>query len=86
MLHIEHFLEQIQLVQHQLMNHLMHWQEALDHQQLQISCLKFSKKNFFNFLIKNIHTYSGPRLGVGNPLIKSGKPCVGRNCGPYCCT
>jgi len=31
-------------------------------------------------------TYSGPRLGVGNPLTKSGKPCVGRNCGPYCCT
>jgi hypothetical protein len=35
---------------------------------------------------KSFHTYSGPRLGVGNPLTKSGKPCVGRNCDPYCCT
>ncbi len=41
---------------------------------------------FFLEIIEKIFTYSGPRLGVGNPLTKSGKPCVGRNCGPYCCT
>jgi len=77
-----HWLDQ----QHQLIE-----QDRLDQDCQLVARSKEKNKNIFNYFLLSKRnwvnrTYSGPRFGVGRPLIKSGRPCVGRNCVPYCWT